>query len=80
MTTIGKLETKKATRPASRWRNRWLVHEHFIGQSGRHYYPGEQWGIREWPSRDIAETEGRRIEAEGPDVAKYLGAFPVDAS
>lgn len=72
--------TLKATRPASRWRNKYLALRTQKNTRGKTLRPGEKdWGDREWPSRDIAETHGLTSEANYPDYYKYLGAFPVDA-
>jgi hypothetical protein len=70
----------KVTRPGSRWRNRYFVFKHYVSWSGIDYYPGEQWGISEWPSCDTAETYGRECETRAPEFVKYLGAFPVEAA
>lgn len=79
MKTIEKPRTEKATRPASRWRNRYRVFERYVSYTGHCFYPGEQWGLKEWPSRDTAETYGKWVETEGVP-AEYLGAFPVEAA
>ncbi len=79
MDTIEKQKTEKATRPASRWRNKFLILRNFIACDGEKFRRDQiVWG-RLWPSRDVAETSGQTYEANWPHNAKYLGAFPVDA-
>ena len=73
--------TQKATRPASRWRNRWFPLRNYTTQSGlvcrRHQ---EYWGVVEWPCRDTAETGAHQWINEWPNYAEHLGAFPVEGS
>ncbi len=82
MNTIEKPRTEKATRPASRWRNRYLAlrtfrepHHPVIRVGGKEFV-----GIFQWPSRDTAETYGQSWEKENPTFGKYLGAFPVESA
>lgn len=75
-----KLDTLKATRPASRWRNKYLTLRRHREPNGEVFLPGqESVSPRLWPCRDSAETYGKTWEAEFGYYAKYLGAFPVDA-
>lgn len=76
-----KQATQKATRPASRWRNRYFAFRAFrhsdTGTCRRAYE--EYFAEHTWPTRDTAETYGQQNEADHPHTIKYLGAFPVDA-
>ena len=80
MTTLTTPQTTRATRPASRWRNRYLnLRDHFCDWNNKLCRAGEKdWGSGIWPSRDVAETKGRVSEMQSPGLFKYLGAFPVD--
>ena len=82
MTTTSKPRTEKATRPASRWRNRWVARRDFTHRDAPIFrHAGETfWGQIEWPSRDVAETDARDEKAHHPYWVEYLGAFPVDAA
>lgn len=81
MKTTEKLRTEKTTRPASRWRNRYLAFCGFVSSDeGRVISPGEFWATNCWPSRDVAETCGEEWERQWSDWGKYLGAFPLEGS
>lgn len=79
MDTTEKQRTEKATRPASRWRNKWLALRTFTAiETGKVRHRGaEHWGMFVWPSRDTAETYGQKCESANTHL-KYLGAFPVE--
>ena len=81
MNITEKPRTEKATRPASRWRNRYLALRNHFDEKGRGFRAGQEcWGSLVFPCRDTAETHGREWEAEYPKLAKYLGAFPVEGT
>jgi len=80
MDTTEKPRTEKATRPASRWRNRYLA-LCYLGDEKEFYRPGQKfWGPRDWPTRDTAETYAQSYMFETPGAVEYLGAFPVEGA
>jgi hypothetical protein len=74
-----------ASKPASRWVNRWrkVSHEN-VTHGGIARQIGEEFsGTRVWPSKDSAETAaGRAIDrvwkAWRADLCEYIGAVPVE--
>lgn len=75
------LDERPITKPPARWRNWWRVVEPYVSNEGTPWPRGEHPGVRVWPSKDAAETAGRRSEAQvngmpGPGRVEYLGAYP----
>lgn len=74
--------------PAKRWVNRWLVRQ--VSQWGcsqcerveeRDAGDIVETCCRYYPSRDLAETHAEELNAgQNPNLARYLGAFPVEAA
>lgn len=83
-TTTVEKKTEEAIRPAKRWRNRWrLLSQSFDVGCGQSFPPGERYGARIFPSKDLAETAAmRRVEYNifmGFSLQpQYLGAFPIE--
>lgn len=81
MKTIEKTQTKKAIKPASRWRNRYLaLRDLGDGVSNRvnHRRGEEFWPELTCPSRDVADTVAQQYMAESPGCVEHLGAFPIE--
>lgn len=92
MSELWEPQTKRATKPATRWRNRWRA---TVSERVWKYEPCQMCGCSDavkpgdtyeclcaHPTKDIAETWAYLILAEdeedGIDLDEYLGAFPVD--
>ena len=69
---------EKISKPAGRWRNRWLAHRAGFGaRTGVPFAPGEvYWSQFFWPSKEIAEQKAIEDQKMFPGVCSYLGAFP----
>jgi len=82
MDTTERRQTEKATRPASRWRNRYEALCDFTHSNSTisRQRGEEMWGTVEWPSKDVAETYGRDWEAKYFSFVKHTGAFPVEGA
>jgi hypothetical protein len=65
-------EVAKEPEPSKAWKNRWRVHHASRDQTtGDLCGPGIVWGVRVFPSKELAEHFASRCTSE------YLGAFPI---
>jgi len=82
MSDVVDRQALKATRPASKWRNRYFAFRDFAhSDTGTFRSGGKEYSAeRDWPSRDTAETRGQENEKNYPSFIKYLGAFPVEGA